>query len=294
MVTDPAHEGQPEANDDREAGFGIVPRYLRGHLDVYELAVFVALSWRADARGQCFIRHQRLADEAGMMGVTKLKATLIRLRDAGHVTWEPLVDPDTGAVLCNTYTLVALAGYHFAPWSGPDRGAVTERRGGGREAATERNPRNVTTPPTPQGEGGDVPLVVVAPAAKQQEDAGEDPTFVVWWTHYPKKSGRRASARAYRAALRRGASPEDLIAGLLRQQETLAEDHRRGRESPAGRSYCPDPATWLNGDRWADEHDAPPAAPQRPATVDPHGFAPIDDPYDTDTSNPLDGWEARP
>lgn len=290
MVTDGAHDGQPEANDDRSAAFGIVPRHLRGVLDAHEIAVYVALSWRIDARNECFIRHQRLADEAGM-GVTKLKGALMSLRDKGLVAWRPRVDETTGATVCNTYVLLGLPAY---PQASRGEGVGARRPGGRRVAATEREPMNVTTPPTPQGGGGDVPLVEVAPAPKPAVPAAEPVAFAAWWSLYPKKQGRGAAVKAYRSALRRGATEEDLLAGLVRQRATLEEDHHRGKESPAGRSYCPDASTWLNAERWTDEHDAPPAAQQRPGTVDPHGFAPIDDPYDTDDSNPLDGWEARP
>lgn len=80
--------------------------------------------------------------------------------------------------------------------------------------------------------------------------AGDPDGFAEWWDRYPLKTDRRHAAQAYAAALRRGAKPPDLLAGLARY------------------SFQPDPkfwphgSTWLNGDRWRDEpplrlvHDA--------------------------------------
>ena len=96
-----------EANDDHASGFGVVPRYLRGRLTAYEIAVYVALSWRADANGRCWLRHKRLAAEAGC-SVSSAQRALRSLREKGLVTWEPRQGND-GGVECNTYTILVWA-----------------------------------------------------------------------------------------------------------------------------------------------------------------------------------------
>jgi hypothetical protein len=68
------------------------------------------------------------------------------------------------------------------------------------------------------------------------------PTFETWWDTYPHKVAKRAALKAYSAAIKRGASPADLIEGIRRYIAT----------KPSWQAYCY-PATWLNGDRYQDE-----------------------------------------
>lgn len=90
-------------NDDTTAGFGVVPRRLRGSLTVYEIGVYVALSWRVNAAGECFLRQSRLAEEAGM-STASAKRALKSMRDKGIVSWRPLWGDDN-SVICNVYRL---------------------------------------------------------------------------------------------------------------------------------------------------------------------------------------------
>jgi hypothetical protein len=71
----------------------------------------------------------------------------------------------------------------------------------------------------------------------------EPPGFAEFWSNYPRKVGRRTAATAFLAALKRGATPDDILDGLDRAQ--FQPDER----------YQPHPATWLNGERWRDERD---------------------------------------
>jgi hypothetical protein len=68
------------------------------------------------------------------------------------------------------------------------------------------------------------------------------PTFETWWREYPHKVAKRAALKAYTAAIKRGASPADLIGGVRRYIAT----------KPSWQAYC-HPATWLNGDRHEDQ-----------------------------------------
>lgn len=56
------------------SGFGIVPRYLRGTLTAYEIALYVALSWRADENGISWAGQATLAKDAGMSRSTVQRA----------------------------------------------------------------------------------------------------------------------------------------------------------------------------------------------------------------------------
>lgn len=66
--------------------------------------------------------------------------------------------------------------------------------------------------------------------------------FAGFWLAYPNKVAKRAAETAYERALNR-ADAETILAGLER-----ATGSRQW-----GEGYIPNPATWLNQDRWTDE-----------------------------------------
>ena len=69
--------------------------------------------------------------------------------------------------------------------------------------------------------------------------------FATWWVEYPRKKGKGQAVKAYKAA-RKKADATELLDAIKAQRDTLTKD---------GVDYCPYPATWLNGERWADEAD---------------------------------------
>lgn len=87
-----------------ETGFGMVPRYLRGTLTANEIAVYVALSWRADQDGHSYASQATIAQEAGMSRATVQRALKgLERKDLVLVTpWEREGD---GGQTSNVYTL---------------------------------------------------------------------------------------------------------------------------------------------------------------------------------------------
>ena len=75
--------------------------------------------------------------------------------------------------------------------------------------------------------------------------------FERFWQAYPRHIGKGQARRAF-AAARRKAEPEAIMAGL-------AAAAARWRQDNTATEYIPHPATWLNGERWSDEHAPPPA-----------------------------------
>jgi hypothetical protein len=73
---------------DETAGFGIVPRYLRGTLTALEIAVYVALSWRADEHGVSWASQKVMAEDAGMSRAS-LQRSLDSLEGKGLVQRMP-------------------------------------------------------------------------------------------------------------------------------------------------------------------------------------------------------------
>lgn len=80
--------------------------------------------------------------------------------------------------------------------------------------------------------------------------AGKPIGFEAFWKLYPRPLGEDAARRAWRAALRKGADPADIVFAL----ET-AVVLKRFDDSEGGR-FIPYPAKWLRAGHWRDGLDA--------------------------------------
>lgn len=70
--------------------------------------------------------------------------------------------------------------------------------------------------------------------------------FLTFWKLYPKKVGKDAAWRAWRS--RNGTRPD--IAALVTAIQTQTQSDQWKKDNG---QYIPNPATWLNQGRWADE-----------------------------------------
>jgi hypothetical protein len=117
--------------------------------------------------------------------------------------------------------------------------------------ATPRDSSRTVAPGTGEqgnrGTGEQTLSCASADAERERDDVADE--FEQWYELYPRKRGRGQALKAYKAA-RRKADPETLVRAVEQQTSALTA---RGPE------YVPYPATWLNGERWADQPDAPPA-----------------------------------
>jgi hypothetical protein len=85
-----------------------------------------------------------------------------------------------------------------------------------------------------------------AKAKAARTSAAIDEAFDIWWDQYPKKIAKVAAQKAYRRIIRkREASPEQLLAGVLKYAAA---------QSGKDEQYIKAPAGWLNDRRWTDEH----------------------------------------
>ena len=71
----------------------------------------------------------------------------------------------------------------------------------------------------------------------------KDDLFGKFWDLYPRKIGKGQALRAWSAAVKK-VDPAVIVEGLQLHLEDL---------SSKDREFTPHPATWLNGERWADE-----------------------------------------
>ncbi|GAB3820201.1 helix-turn-helix domain-containing protein [Kribbella italica] len=132
------------------AGFGIVPRHLRGKLKANEIAVYVALSWRTDAEGGSFPSHATIAEEAGC-SVSTVQRALKRLQELGLVVWQSR-SRENGAQTSNRYRLDLYGAGLRAPRSQGPTPSVT--------GTDEREPRErepVTTAAARAADGSALP-----------------------------------------------------------------------------------------------------------------------------------------
>jgi hypothetical protein len=94
--------------------------------------------------------------------------------------------------------------------------------------------------------------------------------FAIWWHHYPRKRGKGQAFKAYRAALRK-TDADTLLTTLRQQHDTI---------TAKGPEFTPYPATWLNGERWADQPDAGHSATRPPEAheleLPPDGLSPTE------------------
>lgn len=81
------------------------------------------------------------------------------------------------------------------------------------------------------------------PYVWEVEGAGMDEMFEAFWAAYPRRVGKGAARAAFDKACRK-ATPEAIIAAVTAQ--VYAGCFR-------DLTFCPHPATWLNGERWDDE-----------------------------------------
>lgn len=83
------------------------------------------------------------------------------------------------------------------------------------------------------------------------------PEFLEFYQAYPRKEARRAALKAFQAAKKRGATQSEIMNGCRAYAAFVKASERR---------FIKLPATWLNGDCWADELVAPKPATHKPTT----------------------------
>lgn len=153
--------------------------------------------------------------------------------------------------------------YIWHPWRAQGWDEARMQR---REAAERGYP---TTPTQEPQERAVQPAPEPAPTAAEKPAQKPADGFTEWWPHYPKKVKKLDAEKAYRAALKTGATPEDLLQGLQRQK---AAWKAKGTEP----QYIPYPATWLRAGSWEDELDTPAPSTDSPApAINPNTGKPV-------------------
>lgn len=185
---------------------------------------------------------------------TAVKSSLNILEELGVITRVPRFS--------NNEKIATL--YIWHPWriDGWDDSAMRRREDAERGYVREETPEVPASAPAP---------APATPAPEEPKPAPQKPAdgFTEWWAQYPKKVKKLDAEKAYRAALKRGVTPKDLLQGLQRQK---AAWKAKGTEP----QYIPYPATWLRAGSWEDELDTPTSATETPApAVNPDTGKPV-------------------
>ena len=110
-------------------------------------------------------------------------------------------------------------------------------------------------PNPPKGEMGEAPVAPV-PSGK----AGEpDADFDRFWRAYPRKQAKGAARKAFAKARKK--APLDVMLSAVEKQKTSWDWTKEGGQ------YIPQPASWLNGERWNDNWEG--GSPQRNGGMEP-------------------------
>lgn len=185
---------------------------------------------------------------------TAVKSSLNILEELGVITRVPRFS--------NNEKIATL--YIWHPWriDGWDDSAMRRREDAERGYVREETPEVPASAPAP-APATPAPEVPARPAEKPADG------FTEWWPHYPKKVKKLDAEKAYRAALKRGVTPKELLDGLQRQK---AAWKAKGTEP----QYIPYPATWLRAGSWEDELDTPAPSTDSPApAINPNTGKPV-------------------
>jgi hypothetical protein len=117
--------------------------------------------------------------------------------------------------------------------------------GEGKEKVSHTLPKENTTSSFPSENS----LRGTNPRALGCNPRNQTPTVIAWmnsfeqfWKVFPRRVAKGAAKKAYKNALRR-ASSDEILAGARRYAATNPDPE-----------FTAFPATWLNADRWLDEH----------------------------------------
>lgn len=124
---------------------------------------------------------------------------------------------------------------------------ITERSDEVRDVflGLNQNQNQILPPPTPSAEG----------ATEDDETSDED--FRRFEAEYPKHGNRQRTLDAYHAAIRAGATPEQLTTAARAYKASCRDENKPMR-------FIPQPANWLTNGQWRDHLPAP-ARPELPS-----------------------------
>jgi hypothetical protein len=174
------------------------------------------------------------------------KARLSRLRQVNPAAYEQCVASGITAISQREYDELKKANGERQRIAGETPEDCQQNAGVAPAPSPSPSPVNLTPFNPPKGE-------LAEPAASAPKDP-YSAEFELFWHAYPKKAGKDAAFRAWKAKKREKRLPP--VAELIAKVEQFKSSEQWQRD---GGQYIPNPATWLNQGRWMDEAEVTPA-----------------------------------
>lgn len=255
---------------------GTRPEWLAGndfimiHLDLIDLGLSLEaalllhrIHFRSGGNGWWYVTKAQMQGDT-RLSERKLDRAISELREHGMVAWER---KDAQNPTLRWRVVWAEVG---EPTNRPSReGQNVPHQKDETSSSSTKNSKN--NPPSPPA-GGDAPDG--ARGGQQQGGPDLDAEFADWWQVYPKKVDKKKAREAFAKARKRADYPV-LQSGLVAYVKALQVDGKvtvtkshAEHDQPeklevriVGDAKVLNPTTWLNGDRWEDDHGtAAPAA----------------------------------
>lgn len=175
---------------------------------------------------ECWPSSARLAELTGLSPRSVFRA-LRDLEEAGHIERNPTPGKSTRYRLQSTR----------ATGDTPPVPLVAHEE----EEEKKKKWKKTLSPPPPSRE-------TAGSGRELKKDRRREDDFNAFWTAYPKKKAKGGAREAWAKSAREGKLPA--LSVLLEAVE--AQKRSRQWQDEGGR-FIPHPATWLRGERWADE-----------------------------------------
>lgn len=210
---------------------------LRGSLK----SVLVALANHADEGGKCFPSITRLALSSGLSRRAVITA-IVQLEALGYIETEKKHRTATQYQM----TMMTQQSGEVSSPKNPANLVKSVHSKEGAECGDLVNllhPTGELSSPQPlltqeRKKEEKIPPIIPHKGKTRKPLDGEPPGFHEFYSAYPRKDEPRAAAKAFAAAIKRGATVEEIMAGLATYQ--FSDDPH----------WHPMPTTWLNGNRW--------------------------------------------
>lgn len=230
-----ARGAQPTATQRRFINFDVVRTLFERFAYEYHSLPFgvgVAIATFADDKGFCYPSHKTIAKLAGV-SVPSVKRGIAALVRAGVLRTSR---PDKRR--SNRYQFV----------TGQGSRVISEANHEGQRVNYPMD-RNCELP-----EGSPVNSGKNSKKTDQEKDEGavsrtrpdDADRFAEFWAAYPNRVSKPRAIEAYRNALESGTDHETIMEGLKRWKDSSQWMRDDGE-------FIPNPSTWLNDERWADD-----------------------------------------
>jgi len=94
-----------------------------------------------------------------------------------------------------------------------------------------------------------IAIATASPKATASNPPVSPPMFEEFYSGFPaqRRGGRKTALAAWKAAIERGADPQEILAGMYRYQKS----------DEVAKKYAKGTAAWLNDDRWLNDYSPP-------------------------------------